>query len=51
MAGDAGGENVGFGKSKFDAKGMSKFGKLFKEEGKVSIRESNGSVIYDRDGV
>jgi hypothetical protein len=50
VAGD-GRENGGFGKSKFDAERTSEFGKLFKEEGESSIRESNGSVIHDRGGV
>jgi hypothetical protein len=35
----------------FDAKRTSKFGKKIKEEGEVSIRESDGSIIYDRGSV
>ncbi len=46
MASD-GGENVGFGKGEFDAKRMAEFGEFFKEEGEVSIGDSDGSVIYD----
>jgi hypothetical protein len=50
MASD-GGENMGFGKSEFNAKGMSEFGKFVKEEGEVGVGESDRGVIDDGSGV